>query len=98
MFSMNKVELDLISDVDMYLSFQKCMKGDVSYIFKRRSKANNKYLTSYDPKKQQNMLRTKNNLCCYAMSKSLLTNGFNWLNQAKYNLENYGENSSKNCV
>ena len=58
MFSMNKVELDLISDVDMYLSFQKCMKGDVSYIFKRHSKTNNKYLTSYDPKKQQNMLRT----------------------------------------
>ena len=33
--SMTKVELDLISDVDMYLFFEKGMRGGVSYISKR---------------------------------------------------------------
>ena len=45
MLSMNKVELDRISDYDMYLFFKKCMRGGVSYIYKRYSKGNNKYLT-----------------------------------------------------
>ena len=50
---MTKVKLDLVSDVDMYLFLEKG-GGEVVflYISKRYSKANNKYLTSYDPKKQ----------------------------------------------
>ena len=32
---MTKVELNLISDVDMYLFFEKGMRGGVSYISKR---------------------------------------------------------------
>ena len=49
MLSITKVELDLISDVDMYLFFEKVMRGGVSYISEWYSKANNKYLLSYDP-------------------------------------------------
>ena len=41
----------LISDVDMHLLFEKGMKG-LNYISKRHSKANNKYLKSYDPKQE----------------------------------------------
>ena len=43
--NMTKVELELISNADMYLFF-----NGVSYISKRYSKANNKYLKSYDQK------------------------------------------------
>ena len=45
---MTKVELDLISDVYMYLFLEKWTRDSAFYIFKRYSKANNEYLTSYD--------------------------------------------------
>ena len=38
--SMTEVKLDLISDVDMYLFFEKGVIGGVSYISKRHSKTN----------------------------------------------------------
>ena len=38
------VEFELISDADMYLFLEKGMGGGASYISKRYSKANNKYL------------------------------------------------------
>ena len=37
-----KIELELISDMDMYLFVEKGMSGGISYIAKRFSKANNK--------------------------------------------------------
>ena len=40
MLSMTKVELDPISDVNMYLSFGEGIRGCVSYVSKRYSKAN----------------------------------------------------------
>ena len=50
--SMTKLELELklVSDDDMYLFFEKVMRGGVSCISKRYSKANNKYSKSYYPK------------------------------------------------
>ena len=53
MLSMVKVGVDLISDVDKNLFFEKCMKVGVSCISKRYRIASNKYLTSYDPKNQK---------------------------------------------
>ena len=48
---MTIIELDLTSDIDLYLVFEKEMRRGISYISKRYSKPNNKYLTFYDPKK-----------------------------------------------
>ena len=45
-----KAELELIPDSDML--FEKGIRGGVSYITKRYSKANNTYLKSYDPKQE----------------------------------------------
>ena len=50
MLNMTKVELELIPDSDMYLFFEKGMRGEVSYISKRYSKTNSKYLKFYYPK------------------------------------------------
>ena len=50
MLKMTKVELELASDANMYLFLEKGMRGWVSNISKRYSKASNKYLNSYDPK------------------------------------------------
>ena len=50
MLIMTKVKLELISDADMYLFFEKGMRGGVSYISKRYIKGNNNYFKSCDPK------------------------------------------------
>ena len=44
MLEMIGIELDLISDNDMHLFIEKGMIGSISYIFKRHSEANNKYM------------------------------------------------------
>ena len=55
---MTKVKFELISDSDMYLFFEKGMRGGVSYISKRHSKANNNYLKLMTQSKNQNILYT----------------------------------------
>ena len=48
MLSMIKVDFELIPDPDIYKFFKKGMRGEVTYIPNRHSKANNKCLKSYD--------------------------------------------------
>ena len=48
---MTGVELEKILDIDMYLFIEKGLRGGVSYIAKRSSEANNKYMNNYDPTK-----------------------------------------------
>ena len=50
MLNMTKVELEFILVADMYLFFEKGMRGRVHYISKRYIKVNHKYLKAYDPK------------------------------------------------
>ena len=53
------------------------MRGGASYISKRYSKANNKYLKSYDAKQEyKHIYLDANSLHCYEMSKLLPENGF----------------------
>ena len=40
---MTRVELEVISDIDMHLFIEERMRGGISYIAKRHSKANNKF-------------------------------------------------------
>ena len=49
MLHMTKLELELISNTDVYLFSEKGMRGGVCYICKIYSKGNNKYLKFYDP-------------------------------------------------
>ena len=42
--NMTKVRLELIPDPNMFIFFEKGMRGGVSYIPNRYSRANNKYL------------------------------------------------------
>ena len=54
MLKMTKIDRELITDPDMYIFFEKSTRGGISYISNRYSKANNKYLKSYDPKQESN--------------------------------------------
>ena len=52
MLNMKKVELKLIPDPDMFIFPEKGMRGGVSYISNRYSKANNIHLKSYDTRQE----------------------------------------------
>ena len=56
MLKMTKIELELTPNLDMYICFEKGTRGGASYISNRYSKANNKYLKSYDPKKESKQI------------------------------------------
>ena len=77
------------------------MRGGVSYISNRYSKANNKYLKSFDPKQESKHIiyLDANNLYGYAMSTFLPTSAFNkWRGPKEFDLNKYTSNSSKGCV
>ena len=77
-----KVELELLTDPNMLLMFERCIRGGISMISNRYGKANNKYM-----KKGFNinnlikflMYLDANNLYGCAMSMKLPTHGFKWL-------------------
>ena len=59
------------------------MRRTISYIAKRFSKANNKYMQSYYDKKKSiyNIYLDRNNPYGWAISQYLPNGGFKWLNQ-----------------
>ena len=98
MLKMTGIELDLISDIDMHLFIEKGMRGGISYIAKRHSKANNKYMKCYDSSKENIYItyHDANNLYCWVMSQYLYS-GFKWLNQKEISdfcLNSVSQNSS----
>ena len=100
MLNMTKVELELISDPDIYIFFEKGTRGGVSYISNRYSKDNNKYLKSYDSNQESKHIiyLDANNLYGYAMSKFLPTSGFKWIDPKEFDLNKYSSSSSKGCI
>ena len=50
MLKMTGVKLEKTSDADKYIFFKEGMRGEVSYINKRYSKATNEYCKDYDRK------------------------------------------------
>ena len=53
---MTGIKLEKISDIDKYLFIEKRLRGGISYIAKRYTKADNKYINDYDPKKQSTFI------------------------------------------
>ena len=81
MLKMTKVELEKICDADMHLFIEKGMRGGISYINKRFSKANNKYCPDYDRTKPEKYITylNMNNLYGDAMSEYLPYGRFKWV-------------------
>ena len=73
MLKMTTIELGLISDIDVRLFSAKRMRGGISYIAKRHSKANNEYMECYDNNEKSKYINY--------LDANDLYSGFKWLNQ-----------------
>ena len=81
MLKMTVVKLKKMSDIDVNLFIEKGLRGGISYIAKRYSKPNNKYMKNYDPAKLSIYilyLDMKNLYGC-GISDYLSYEGFKWL-------------------
>ena len=82
------IKLDLLTDYDMLLMFEKGIRGGYSGVLgSRYVKANNKYCDDYDPEEESNYLLylDANNLYGWAMSQRLPTGDFKWEDPDTYN-------------
>ena len=74
-------KLELLTDYDMLMLFESGIRGGITHISKRYSKANNKYMKNYNPEKKSKFIQylDANNLYGWAMSQNLPTHGFKWV-------------------
>ena len=81
MLKMTKINLELITDIDIQLFIEKGLRGGISYIAHRHAEANNKYTRNYDPDKPSSyiMYLDANNLYGWAMSQPLPYKNFKWV-------------------
>lgn len=79
----SKIKLELISDPDQFNFIEKGIRGGVSQISQRYSKANNTYLSDYDSSKPSVhiLYLDANALYSYAMCQYLPYKDFRWLEQ-----------------
>ncbi|XP_022784275.1 uncharacterized protein LOC111324871 [Stylophora pistillata] len=84
---LTKIELELLSDINMLHMFEKGIRGGISMIPTRHSKANNKYMGERFDKSEPSKFITyldANNLYGWAMSKNLPTGGFEWVDEKDF--------------
>ena len=93
------VKLELLTDTEMLLLFEKGIRGGMCNSIHNYAEANNKYMKNYDSSKPSTYLMyvDANNLYGYAMSKRLPIDNFKWeTNLTKFTadfIKNYNEGS-----
>ena len=100
LLKMTGVNLDLIADLDQQLFIEKGMRGGISTITHRHAVANNKYMKNYNLEEESSYLMylDANNLYGWAMSQSLPTGDFRWMDPEDYISENYTEDTRKGVI
>ena len=77
------IRLELLTDPDMLLMFQRAIRGGITRAVLRYTQANNKYMgKKFGPEEGSSFLQylDVNNLSGWAMSQPLPTGGFKWVN------------------
>eukprot|EP00732_Lithocolla_globosa_P000147 Lithocolla_globosa_v1_NODE_30_length_9033_cov_22.154583.p1 type:complete len:645 gc:universal NODE_30_length_9033_cov_22.154583:4840-2906(-) len=87
MLKMTKINLELLTDLEKYMFFEEAKRGGISVITGRFSKANNKYMKSYDKTKKSKYIiyLDMNNLYGGAMCEPLPYGGFEWIENPDLN-------------
>ena len=84
MLKMTGIELELLSDIDMFLFFKRLVRGGISMISNRYGKANNPYMgDKFNPEEviKYLMYYDANNLYGFIMCEKLPIDGFEWLTE-----------------
>ena len=102
MLKMTNIKLELMTDINMFQFIEKGMRGGISYIANRCSKAN-KYMKEYNEHQPSKyiMYLDANNLYGWAMSKYLPTGGFRWMTERemdKLDLAKYKNDGNKGLI
>ena len=92
MLKMTGMRLEKIVDIDMYLFIEKGLREGISYIAKRQSEADKKYMNNYDQTKPSKYISylDMNNLYGWTMSDYLPYGRFKSLK----NIDNFDVNST----
>ena len=103
MLKKTKVELGKTSDPDKYTFIEKGMRGGISYIDKKYSKANNEYCSDCHSVKSKTYITylDMNNLYGHAMSQYLPYANFKWvknINEIEQKLMKIKSNSSTGYI
>ena len=97
---MTRQTLELLTDENMLLLFEKGIRGGICNAICKYAKANNKYMKNYDSSKKSTYLMyvDANNLYGYAMCKKLPIGNFKWVEDlsifTKDFIKNYSEDSN----
>ena len=80
------IELELLTDPDMLLTFEDGTRGGMCNAIHRYAKANNKYMKNYNKNVESSFIEylDANNLYGWAMSKKLPVGEFEWINPEDY--------------
>jgi hypothetical protein len=100
MLLMTGVELDQLTDIDMYLMCEQGIRGGTSMISHRHAEANNKYMTDYVEDKISSYIiyLDANNLYGEAMCNKLPTGGHKWVEGFfESDIINYDSEGDKGC-
>ena len=95
------VELELLTDYDMFLTVEEGIRGGICHAMQRYAKANNKYMNDYDKKKKPSYIQylDANNLYGKAMTEKLPVRGFKWMDDIskidKDFVKDYDKNNNK---
>ena len=81
MLKMTKIELELISDPDMYLFLMDTIRGGISVCNKKHVIADNKYIDKNSKNNKYLLYLDANNLYGHSMSQNLPYRNFKWSNE-----------------
>ena len=100
MLKMMGVKLELLTDNEMYLFYEKGIRGGISTVMNRYAKANNPYMDDYDPNVPTSYIQylDANNLYGWAMSQSLPVGKFEWLTEKEIKSHEKFPESIRGCT